>query len=173
MRWLLALVLVAGCESDVRKPMTGDAASSDVDAATDGNSIDAGIDATPLTLDCASYCTAIMAACTGANAQYGSMANCTATCNTIANAGAVTNTMGNTLGCRIYHTELARSTPATHCSHAGPSGGGACGTTCQAVCDQIEELCTNLPANNDWNNCASQCASLTASNSLSTAWRPE
>jgi len=40
---------------------------------------------------------------------------------------------GNTLGCREYHAQAAASLNLTiHCQHAGPSGGGACGTYTEA-----------------------------------------
>lgn len=131
-----------------------DAAVGSEDAA-----IDAAVDASALTLDCASYCTAILEVCQGADEQYESQMNCLATCTKFATVGAVTDTTGNTIGCRVYHTELARTDPTTHCPHAGPTGGGSCGTTCEAACDVIADLCPALPANQWKNNCATNCAS--------------
>src|SRR5439155_23399412 len=81
----LALLVVLGCGKD--NPKTPDAA--------------AGPDAAPLTLDCASYCSGIMARCTGNLAQYASMANCTDSCTHFA-MGTLGQMMGNTLGCRVY-----------------------------------------------------------------------
>lgn len=152
MRWVMLGLVVCACGEDER--LRTDAAVVDADA-----DVDAAPDASPLALDCPTYCDTVTAACTGSNAQYESAANCTATCMRITNVGALTDTTGNTLGCRIYHADLARTDPAAHCAHAGPSGGGACGTTCEAACDVIADLCPSLPANQWRNNCATSCAS--------------
>lgn len=78
---------------------------------------------------CERYCTAITAACSGANLQFADAADCNAWCST-ANipAGTVGAVDGNTLECRIYHAGVAMGMPAMHCPHAGPSGGDVCGT---------------------------------------------
>lgn len=78
---------------------------------------------------CNELCTAVIGACTGANAQFADMADCTSWC---AGARIPTGTAGemsgNTLECRIYHAGVARMMPAVHCPHAGPTGGEVCGT---------------------------------------------
>jgi hypothetical protein len=109
------------------------------------------------TLDCTSYCTEIIGNCTGAQQQYGAsatdngMANCMGFCGTLASKGTLADTTGNTLGCRLYHAGApAKMLPATHCPHAGPSGGdmdpaganGTCGEPCDAFCDGAIALCT-------------------------------
>jgi hypothetical protein len=52
---------------------------------------------------------------------------CLSTCNgaswSIGTAGA---TSGNSIACRTYHAGAAAGDPATHCPHAGPTGGGVC-----------------------------------------------
>lgn len=78
------------------------------------------------TVACADYCTDMMATCTGDNAQYESEAACQTACAGFATTGADGDTSGNTLQCREYHLGAAASDPATHCSHAGESGGGVC-----------------------------------------------
>jgi hypothetical protein len=98
------------------------------------------------TLDCTSYCTAIMAACTGADQQYvGTSTTDTAACmNACKNipVGTASDTSGNTLGCRVYHTMLAKTQPVPHCWHAGPFGYGACGDECEGFCTLATTWCT-------------------------------
>jgi hypothetical protein len=50
---------------------------------------------------------------------------------------------------------------ATHCPHAGPSGGGACGSYCEALCSLVNKSCTgaNL-AYTDYPNCIAMCANM-------------
>lgn len=57
--------------------------------------------------------------------------------------GMDTDTSGNTLGCRQYHTGAAAGDAVTHCPHAGPSGGGACGAICEGFCDVATVVCPN------------------------------
>lgn len=76
---------------------------------------------------CTAYCTAVTRACTGANMQYADMAACQTACMAATyEIGMPTMTSGNTIGCRTYHAGAAMADPATHCSHAGPTGGGVC-----------------------------------------------
>ena len=95
MRTFLILVTLAGCGGG------------------NNTSIDAAIDMTPPTLDCPAYCATIQANCTGANAQYPNLDQCTKTCASFAvGTSTVTDTAGNTLGCRINYA-VAASTMAT------------------------------------------------------------
>jgi hypothetical protein len=77
---------------------------------------------------CTGYCTAVTRACTGAmNVQYPSMMACETACNAATYAvGTNGMTTGNTIACRTYHAGAAVMDPATHCPHAGPTGGGVC-----------------------------------------------
>lgn len=89
------------------------------------------IDATVNVGLCQTYCTAVTSQCTGDNAQYIDMADCTSAC---ANAawpdGEAGDTTGNTTECRIYHAgDPASAEPAEHCPHSGTTGGGVCGAT--------------------------------------------
>jgi hypothetical protein len=78
------------------------------------------------------YCAAIASICTGGNKQYNDMAQCVGSFNTFPDA-AVAATFNNDKGSRQYHMNAALVLSAsTHCPHAGPSGGGACGTPWQA-----------------------------------------
>lgn len=93
-------------------------------------------------LDCPSYCTEIMANCSGEHAQYSSMGSCLGTCAAFT-PGTLADTKGDTLGCRIYHGGApAKADPVMHCPHAGITGGdkdplgttGTCGEPCDAFC---------------------------------------
>jgi hypothetical protein len=64
------------------------------------------------------------------------------------------DTSGNTLGCRTYHAAAAAGAgAATHCTHAGPTGGdlddgagGTCGDGCVSFCQIAMVACTGANA---------------------------
>jgi hypothetical protein len=116
-------------------------------------------DAAPLALDCASYCTAILATCTDTLAQYGTLDECMGSCNTFT-VGTLGEMTGNTLGCRVYHTEAAQAAPDVHCGHAGPSGDSECGASiCEGFCSIAATICpTEWPAA----QCSTRCGNLTS-----------
>jgi hypothetical protein len=112
-------------------------------------------------LTCQSYCTKNLANCSGTNSQWGAMADCMNTCSHWA-VGTAADTTGDTLGCRIYHTMAAQAAPATHCEHAGPTGGGQCGTsTCATFCPLETAICPSVYAATGANSCATLCPGLT------------
>ncbi|MFT5432542.1 MAG: hypothetical protein ACI9OJ_003241 [Myxococcota bacterium] len=121
------------------------------------------IDITPAP-SCEDYCTSVMAACTGANVQYSSQNACVAYCETSAAipAGTGDDTAGNTVGCRAYHAGVAAMSAANgdlHCSHAGPSGGGVCGSYCDTYCQLSETNCAgDLDQYESTEQCQSVCA---------------
>ena len=92
-------------------------------------------------LSCTAYCAAVMSACTGAYAQYGSTDACMNACPHLP-LGTAADTSGNTVGCRAYHSALAATTPNPHCWHAGPYGYGACGDECEGFCTLATTWCT-------------------------------
>jgi hypothetical protein len=105
--------------------------------------------------DCSTYCTRIATNCTDVNSQYSSMETCMASCSHFP-VGTAADTAGNTLGCRVYHAGNAATDPATHCIHAGPSGGGACGEPCDGFCSLVVAECsTQYPSATE---CATSCA---------------
>ena len=121
---------------------------------------------------CAAYCDKVTASCTGANAQYADEAGCLAYCGTAGKipAGAAADTTGNTIGCRTYHATVAGSEPgtteATHCPHAGPTGGNVCGTWCENYCHLAMTNCTGQNAiYADSAACMTACAAITVSQS--------
>lgn len=81
---------------------------------------------------CDGFCTDMMATCSGDNAQYASKDECLTSCAAFPTTGTDGDTSGDTLQCREYHLGAAASDPATHCSHAGESGGGVCVSSARA-----------------------------------------
>lgn len=108
---------------------------------------------------CESYCTSIMQACTGTHQQYLSMDVCLAMCPNF-EPGREGVTDGNSLSCRISHTELAVTDPTTHCPHAGPLGLGTCGASCDGFCLLDVALCKapHPQAYVSEPDCRTQCA---------------
>jgi hypothetical protein len=111
-------------------------------------------------LNCAGYCAALKAACTGPNQQFSTNDRCINACGTYP-VGAASDTMGDTLGCRLHELEAAAADPSTHCVNAGPGGDGVCGTNCDGYCQIAQAFCT--AANNaeiypDASVCQTHCA---------------
>ena len=151
--WFLVLAAAIGCggantTSDAGggtdASTTADTGLPSVDSGPGSSDSGPGPDATPAP-DCTSYCAAIGAACTAANAQYGATDTCAATCAAFP-PGAPGMTSMDTLGCRLSHAALASTAPDTHCLHAGPSGGGVCGSSCESFCTLAQALCTGANA---------------------------
>jgi len=76
------------------------------------------------------YCSNLEYNCgngTSTNAQYATKEQCAATAGGMLNDGDARNdNAANSLGCREYHSQAAKS-DVSHCEHAGPSGAGVCG----------------------------------------------
>jgi hypothetical protein len=72
---------------------------------------------------CAAFCNAALALCTGSNAPYPTQSDCVAACGAWGPSfdGQLLSSTGDTLQCRTYHLELSQSgNPSdiiTHCSH--------------------------------------------------------
>ena len=111
---------------------------------------DVGTDIAPTDPNCADYCSAVQAACTGANSQYPSIEECLDYCGTIAffPIGTADDTSGNTIGCRTYHATVAAQpgNADTHCAHAGPTGGDVCGSWCDNYCALATKNCAGANA---------------------------
>lgn len=108
---------------------------------------------------CASYCDAIMSACTGASAQYGSKDTCLASCSAFP-AGAAGEKTGHSLACRAYHADTAATDGVSHCAHAGPAGDGMCGGNCEGYCSLMLKHCPSAYASEA--ECTSQCPGITS-----------
>jgi hypothetical protein len=78
--------------------------------------------------------------CAGVNAQYVDDADCAAVCAALP-IGPGPSSTADDLGCREFHAALAGSNQMTHCPHAGPFGGDACGTHCDAFCRINAAVC--------------------------------
>ena len=119
---------------------------------------------------CESYCTSIMANCTGANQQYGGMADCVTTCSNFP-VGAAADTSGNTLGCRTYHADAAMAGPDVHCRHAGPGGNNACGADCLGFCSLVLSECTgaNAQYGGDMGQCMTACGAFATTPAYSSS----
>jgi hypothetical protein len=131
-----------------------------------------GGDATLCGTDCEAYCTQITATCTAtADLQYSSYANCLTICEAFPKTGTRTplDTTGDTIQCRMYHALVAgtdSTTMTAHCPHAGPTGGGQCGTECDAYCDVTQLACGTTGTNSQF---ASTAACLTACAAYATS----
>jgi hypothetical protein len=127
----------------------------------------------PATPTCAAYCAAVMTNCTGATmsidggvglADFSSMAACMNAC-ALYPVGSASDQMGNTLGCRLYHANLAAGSPSnakTHCPHASMSGGGVCGDRCANFCALATSICTTqdgvtMPVFTSVSDCMGKC----------------
>src|SRR5438046_2142704 len=97
----LAILLAAclGLPALVACGSSSSSSSNDAGEKMDASSsADSGAPATP---DCTTYCNLIMAACTGSNQQFSTMANCMHSCSAVP-VGASSDATGNTLGCRTH-----------------------------------------------------------------------
>ncbi len=112
---------------------------------TDATPTDGSADVDPVDpLSCERYCSLLETNCTELNAQYPDEATCLRYCADEARLpiGTLDDREGNTVGCRIYHADVAADDPDLHCPHAGPSGGDVCGTWCDNYCHLAETACT-------------------------------
>jgi hypothetical protein len=141
--WLGGAALVLGC-GDINVPGSG---TSDVnsDTATDTNTPDTVVATPGDPVACAAYCDEVTSICTGANEQYISKSVCLNYCKSWAGipAGSDGATSGNSAACRTYHAGVAATgATATHCNHAGPTGGDTCGSWCENYCHLALRNCT-------------------------------
>lgn len=122
----------------------------------DASSADTGPTGTP----CDRYCSSIMTNCTGGNQEYLSTEVCLAMCAHF-EPGLPDDTSQDSLSCRAYHATAAAGDPSFHCRHAGPLGGGTCGTEpCAPYCLLDFVLCGSLPTPpfvGGENGCRSEC----------------
>lgn len=143
-----ALALGTGCGSS--STTTGSGGSTSTTGTTTTTTAGTGGTGGTAAATCEDYCTENLANCKDANAQWPSKESCLAACATFP-AGKTGDTSGDSLGCRVYHTGAAATDAATHCHHAGPTGGdkdpsdaaeGVCGEGCEAFCGIAMAACT-------------------------------
>ncbi|WP_437275628.1 hypothetical protein WME90_30825 [Sorangium sp. So ce375] len=133
---LTVFVALPGCGDD------GDGGSGATTSSSTGG--DGGGGSAP-EVSCSTYCTAIMANCSGDGAQYSNQASCEAFCANLPE-GTAGDTTGNSLACRAYHADAAKTDAPTHCIHAGPSGGDVCGTAIETFCEVAPAACPEVYA---------------------------
>lgn len=107
---------------------------------------------------CADYCADVMTNCLDPQAQYPNADSCKRACASFP-AGARGDVSGNSYACRRYHTDAAAMDAPTHCVHAGPSGGGACGDNCDGFCALAVAVCPGEHPSLD--ACLATCAGFT------------
>ncbi|MEZ4265499.1 MAG: hypothetical protein R3F39_03900 [Myxococcota bacterium] len=138
--WLSGAALAIGC-GDINVPGSGT-----TDTTSDVSTSDTVVVVTPGDpVACATYCDEVTSICTGANEQYISKSVCLNYCKTWAGIpkGSDGATSGNSATCRTYHAGVAATgATATHCVHAGPTGGDTCGTWCDNYCHLALRNCT-------------------------------
>ncbi|MFO0548529.1 MAG: hypothetical protein U0271_09090 [Polyangiaceae bacterium] len=98
--------------------------------------------AAPVT--CEVHCNRVHNRCKDANTQYVDDASCRAMCAYFP-LGVEGDMMGNSIYCREHHLFEASQDPDTHCQHAGPTGGGACGGGCTSFCSFAMQICPAAP----------------------------
>ncbi len=89
---------------------------------------------------CADYCGLIEDHCDDEFEQYPGDAACEALCEVMP-PGTEQDELGNTVGCRMFHTLLAGEQEDPHCHHAGPAGDGTCGSNCESFCTLALGVC--------------------------------
>lgn len=118
---------------------------------------------------CAAYCARVTSVCTGTAEQYASETACNNYCETFAQIplGLEADTAVNTVGCRMYHVDVAETIDRdSHCTHAGATGGNECGTWCDNYCHLAMTNCTgNEAIFADINECMTECAGIPANGS--------
>jgi hypothetical protein len=134
---MLGAFALAGCPTD---PVPATDAGRDTGGGGDdtgvlpedggGDAFTPPVDSGPVSITCAYYCGLVTTNCTDEFAQYNDMADCMSYCDAAGwDVGVEADTEGPTLGCHIYHAGVpAAGAPEVHCDHAGPSGGGVCGS---------------------------------------------
>jgi hypothetical protein len=92
---------------------------------------------------CDAYCANITKNCTGDQTEYLNVDICKGMCSHF-ELGPADHVNGDTLSCRSYHAISAAQDPTTHCKHAGPTGGGHCGSDpCIPFCALDAALCAD------------------------------
>jgi len=105
-----------------------------------------GVTAVP---SCMDYCDGLAADCGADKPQYIDLPGaCEAYCAVLDEGtdagvdGADVTGQTDTRACRAYHASAVPMDPGLHCPHAGPAGGGQCGTKIESFCAAQAALCT-------------------------------
>lgn len=155
-----AIAILAGCNAvlgiDEAKvdPTLGAA-----DGSTGEGGTEAGVDSGG-PASCAGYCATVMQNCKGVNQEYVRIETCVAMCQHL-EPGLPGDRTQDSLECRNYHAGAAAGDPNFHCRHAGPLGGGHCGTDlCVPYCLLDQALCSGMspPPYANESACRTACA---------------
>ncbi len=153
-----------GGDSTITDATVADTAVTDGVATDVPVAIDVAADAAAAAPTCEAYCKVVTTHCSGANAQYKDEAECNNYCKTLGKlpVGTADDKAGNTIGCRTYHAGAAKDDAALHCSHAGKSGGNACGTWCDNYCHLADKSClaAKQELDVDTGSCLTKCKAL-------------
>jgi hypothetical protein len=113
---------------------------------------------------CAAYCARITSVCTDTAQQYNSASACVNYCERFGKLplGTMVDTAVNSVGCRMYHVDVAETVDRdTHCTHAGPTGGNECGSWCDNYCHLSLTNCTGSSAiHANLTECLDECAQI-------------
>lgn len=130
---------VHGANADASAPRRD---ASPVDPSEPGPPADGGLLSPP---SCERYCALVTTHCTGPDAQYASVDECSALCPHLPPGDPIRGDgekAAATLACRQYWADApARTDPASYCLAAGPFGGNTCGDRCTAFCDVLLSTC--------------------------------
>lgn len=163
----LLLLAASGCQK------IADIQEARFVAAGDGGADGGGGDVShPSEEQCATYCGAVEAACTGESeiSAYPAAGYCTALCPKMALAeDPGDDDQGNSYECRLKHAKLAEqlmgvpSEIASYCRAASPGGDGTCGTDCESYCQLYAATCSEPAPDPD---CLDNCLGLRSDDSL-------
>jgi len=172
----LGMIGMTGCSST-----TTDTDGGKTEGGTsEGGGSDGGGGMCATTTTCKAYCDQLTSACSGANVQLDN-ATCTSLCKALTNnemdmgkLGKVSDAMGDTIGCREYHScvaSMSAANAAMHCGHSNIwSAGDTCGTQCDAFCAIETKVCTGANAQfAGMNECLSKCGQWMAGKPTDTA----
>jgi len=115
--------------------------------------------------DCQKYCGLVMGACENEYAVYESPQQCMSVCRLL-DQGLKGDQSNDSIRCRRYHSYAALGDRVEHCTHAGPTGDGHCGSgNCPDYCQIAKQACPRtfaeqFGADSDLSGCEQSCAGL-------------
>ena len=117
---------------------------------------------------CRTYCAEFIDVCSASAPDLARRGWCLEFCQEHSGwpAGANGDQAGNSIGCRIYHTQRALESEtdeerAHHCGHAGMSGADTCGSWCENYCQMAMTICQGEDQiYEEYEDCTTACAEL-------------
>jgi hypothetical protein len=123
-------------------------------------------DLIPFTRQCPDFCKLVISTCGQSFPVYDDEAQCEALCNGYELGTSSGDASNDTLACRRWHayTALTLDLPRFHCSHAGPTGDGHCGSDkCESFCNLYKRTCDSQfksDYGDKLDNCKADCQKL-------------